>query len=235
MKPIAIFRHAPSEGPGHFASFLDRHALAWELVAIDAGAMPTNHPDTYAGLVFMGGPMSVNDPLPWIDPILNLIRQAVMADIPVLGHCLGGQLIAKALGSSVGPNPVKEIGWGATQVVDSPVARDWFGDTQTFQAFHWHGETFGLPPGAVRILQSTHCSNQAYALGKHLGMQCHVEMTPDMIQQWCEIGADEIEAARNSPGVQSPTDILMQTEQFLPPLHLVAETLYSHWLKGIKP
>lgn len=76
----------------------------------------------------MGGPMSVNDDLPWIDPELTLIRQAVANDIPVLGHCLGGQLISKALGGVVGKNPVKEIGWGEVSVADNPVAREWFGE-----------------------------------------------------------------------------------------------------------
>jgi len=233
MKPIAIFRHAPSEGPGHFASFLDRRSQPWELIAIDAGAAVPGSPEDYAGLVFMGGPMSVNDDLPWIAPTLNLIRQAVAADIPVLGHCLGGQLIAKALGGMIGPNPVKEIGWGAVQVPDAPEARRWFGDLHAFQAFHWHGETFSLPPGAVRILASAHCANQAFVLGKHLGMQCHVEMTRAMIEQWCEVGAAEIIAARSSPGVQTPTQMLAAADALLAPLNQVADRLYARWLEGI--
>ena len=177
--------------------------------------------------------MSVNDDLPWIAPALNLIRQAVAADIPVLGHCLGGQLIAKALGSVIGPNPIKEIGWGEVDVLDTPQARHWFGDLHSFQAFHWHGETFSLPPGAVRILESAHCGNQAYALGKHLGMQCHVEMTRAMIEQWCEIGADEVSAARNSPAVQTPAQMLAAAEARLAPLNQVADVLYARWLEGI--
>ncbi|MDP2788368.1 MAG: type 1 glutamine amidotransferase [Pseudomonadota bacterium] len=233
MKPIAIFRHAPSEGPGHFASFLDSRSQPWQLIAIDAGAAVPSSPEHYAGLVFMGGPMSVNDDLPWLAPTLNLIRQAVAADIPVLGHCLGGQLIAKALGGVIGPNPVKEIGWGAVQVLDAPEARHWFGDIRTFQAFHWHGETFSLPPGAVRILESAHCANQAYVFGKHLGMQCHVEMTRSMIEQWCAVGAAEITAADTSPAVQKPAQMLAAADALLAPLNQVAETLYARWLEGI--
>ena len=233
MKPIAIFRHTPSEGPGHFASFLDSRSQPWRLIAVDAGDTIPGNPDAFAGLVFMGGPMSVNDDLPWIEPTLSLIRQAVAADIPVLGHCLGGQLIAKALGGQIGPNPVKEIGWGATQVADTPEARHWFGDIQAFQAFHWHGETFTLPSGSVRILSSPYCDNQAYALGKHLGMQCHVEMTRSMIEAWCEGGADEILAASSSPAVQTPTQMLAAADSLLAPLNRVAETLYSRWLEGI--
>ena len=233
MKPIAIFRHAASEGPGHFASFIERRGLPWQLIAIDQGETAPASPEAFAGLVFMGGPMSVNDDLPWIAPSLEMIRRAVAADVPVLGHCLGGQLIAKALGGTVGRNAVKEIGWGDVRVADSPKARHWFGEVSAFPAFHWHGETFSIPPGAERILGNAHCANQAYALGKHLGMQCHVEMTEDMIRAWCEVGAEEI-AAADSPAVQSPETMLALAGELLPRMRGVAEILYGRWLEGLR-
>jgi len=233
MKPIAIFRHAPTEGPGHFASFLDASKLPWQLIAVDAGEAVPVSPDAYSGLVFMGGPMSVNDDLPWIPRVLNLIRAAVKADIPVLGHCLGGQLIAKALGGEVSRNPIKEIGWGRVAVADNPDARHWFGDLAGFEAFHWHGETFSLPPGATRILESPYCANQAYVLGKHLGMQCHVEMTEAMIREWCAVGAEEIATAR-SPAVQTPEAMIALNGANLPPLNRTAERLYSRWIEGLR-
>src|SRR5262245_21298557 len=117
MKPVAIFSHAATEGPGYFATYLDRHRVAWRLIRTDEGEAVPERMDEFAGLVFMGGPMSVNDGLPWIAPVLALIRTAVAADVPVLGHCLGGQLVAKALGGEVGRNPVKEIGWGPVEVL----------------------------------------------------------------------------------------------------------------------
>ncbi len=233
MNPIAIFRHAPTEGPGHFASFLDARKLPWQLICVDAGEAVPVSPAVFSGLVFMGGPMSVNDDLPWIPQVLDLIRAAVKADIPVLGHCLGGQLIAKALGGEVSRNPVKEIGWGRVAVADNPQARHWFGELAGFEAFHWHGETFSLPPGATRILESPFCANQAYVLGKHLGMQCHVEMTEAMIREWCAVGAEEIAAAR-SPAVQTPEAMIALNAANLPPLHRVAEGLYSRWVEGLR-
>jgi GMP synthase-like glutamine amidotransferase len=233
MNPIAIFRHARSEGPGHFATHIENRGLPWRLFAIDAGELPPASPESFSGLVFMGGPMSVNDDLPWIPPTLELIRRAVATEIPVLGHCLGGQLIAKALGGVVGRNPVKEIGWGGVEVVDSPTARHWFGDIRDFQAFHWHGETFSIPPGAERILGNTHCANQAYAMGKHLGMQCHVEMTEAMIREWCELGAGEI-AASHSSAVQTPERMLALNTANLPALQRCAEHLYDRWLDGLR-
>jgi len=224
MKPIAIFRHAAAEGPGYLAEFLDTQQIPWRLIAIDAGNAVPRSAEAYSGLVFMGGPMSVNDALPWILSALALIREAVAGDIPVLGHCLGGQLISKALGGTVSRNPVKEIGWGEVAVTDNDSARNWFGAVQNFQAFHWHGETFSLPQGAVHLLSSAYCTNQAWAIGKHLALQCHVEMTAGMIVSWCEIGADEIAAGA----------MQRQMAGELPRLREVATQLYTKWIAGLQ-
>lgn len=233
MNPIAIFRHASFEGPGYFAEFLAAHQLPWQLIAIDAGDEVPSSAAAFSGLVFMGGPMSVNDDLPWIEPVLTLIRDAVARDIPLLGHCLGGQLISRAMGAEVSRNPVKEIGWGDVVVADNDTARAWFGNTESFPAFHWHGETFRLPQGATHLLSSAHCTNQAYALGKHLAMQCHVEMTAEMIMEWCEVGAEEIMAA-NSPAVQPAVKMQQQMAGNVPQLQEVAGRLYAHWIKGLR-
>ncbi|GAB4120998.1 MAG: GMP synthase [Sideroxydans sp.] len=233
MKPVAILRHAPVEGPGYLAQFLDRHAVPWRLIAIDAGEPVPQDAGDFSGLVFMGGPMSVNDDLPWIAPTLALIRAAVALDIPVLGHCLGGQLMSKALGAAVTRNPVKEIGWGEVTVSDNPDARAWFGGVARFEAFHWHGETFSLPHGAVHLLASAHCTHQAWAMGKHLALQCHVEMTEQMVRDWCESGVQEIESARDRVAVQAAQTMQAQMHAKLPPLHRIAERLYQHWLQGL--
>ncbi len=234
MNPVLIFRHSPTEGPGYFTTFLDRHDIPWHLVRIDAGDAVPETLNGVSGLCLMGGPMSVNDDLPWIPPLLALIRQAIAADIPVIGHCLGGQLMAKALGATVGLNPVKEIGWGDVRVTDAEAAGPWVGDaSRTLLGFHWHGETFGLPAGATRILESAWCANQAFVLnGRHLGMQCHVEMTPELVASWCDNGAGEI-AASTSPGVQSPDAILEDLPARVAQLHQLADKIYSRWIQGL--
>jgi GMP synthase-like glutamine amidotransferase len=234
VKPIAIFRHAAHEGPGHFATFCDAQGLPWKLLGIDAGEPIPVAPEAFSGLVLMGGPMSVNDDLPWIPPLLALIRAAVAANIPVLGHCLGGQLLAKAMGGTVRRNPVKEIGWGTVRVMPSQVARDWFGNVKSFESFHWHGETFDLPPAAERVLESDYCSNQAFVLGPHLALQCHVEMTEAMIQSWCQVGHEEIAAAAASPAVQTPERMMALNAANLPAMRAVAEQLYGHWARGLQ-
>ena len=234
MKPIAIFRHASQEGPGYLAEFLDEQKIPWQLIAIDAGAAVPSGVDAFAGLVFMGGPMSVNDDLPWIPPVLALIRDAVAGDIPVLGHCLGGQLISRALGATVSRNPVKEIGWGEVTVADNDSARSWFGEARYFNSFHWHGETFSLPRDATHLLSSAYCANQAWAIGKHLALQCHVEMTDAMIVSWCEIGADEILAGKDSPAVQSADEMQRRMAGELPRLRDIAGQLYARWVAGLR-
>ena len=108
MKPVAIFRYSPTEGPGYFGTHLEARGIPYRIIAIDADDETPATPEAYSGLVFMGGPMSVNDDLPWIPPVLSLIRQAGRDDVPMLGHCLGGQLISKALGGIVSKNRSEE-------------------------------------------------------------------------------------------------------------------------------
>ena len=235
MNPVAIFRHSITEGPGYFATYLDARRIPWGLVKVDAGEPVPVDPRGYSGLAFMGGPMSVNDDLPWIRRILGLIRSAVNADIPVLGHCLGGQLVAKALGGEVRRNPVKEIGWGAVAVEDSAPARQWFGDTREFLSFHWHGETFTLPSGATRIAASPYCANQAFVTGKHLAMQCHVEMTPELIRSWCGDWKNEVASlAQHMPSVQTPAQMEDQIVGRTRALNAVADRIYDRWIEGLK-
>lgn len=234
MREILVFRHAAHEGPGYLADFLVRRNLSYRLIRIDAGEPVPKSIAGISGLVFMGGPMSVNDRLPWISPALSLIREAVGKDIPVLGHCLGGQLMAKALGGRVTRNRVKEIGWLPVRVVDSPAAREWLdGLAAQFEVFHWHGETFSeLPPGATTILRSRDCRHQAFVLGKHLAFQCHVEMTPDLVRSWTRAGAAEI--AKPSATVQSARQMRVNLVARAARMNRIADVFYSRWVEGLK-
>jgi GMP synthase-like glutamine amidotransferase len=236
MRPVAIFRHSPTEGPGYFAIFLEQQGIPWKLIAVDEGEAVPVTVDGFSGLCFMGGPMSVNDPLPWIAPVCALIRDAVGKNVPVIGHCLGGQLMSKALGGEVNKNPVKEIGWGTANATDSVIARHWLGDfaEKTATVFQWHGETFSIPASATRLLASNHCNNQMFALGPHLGMQCHVEMTPEMIATWCGQWADEAIAAADHASVQLPETMQADISRHLPTMRQLSGQLYSVWIKGLQ-
>jgi GMP synthase-like glutamine amidotransferase len=176
--------------------------------------------------------MSVNDDLPWIAPVCALIRQAVESNVPVIGHCLGGQLMSKALDGRVTKNRVKELGWGKVSRGDTPLP-EWLSDTESFEAFHWHGETFSIPPGASRLLQSQWCDNQAFVMGPHLGMQCHVEMTEAMIRLWCRQWADE--CAQASASVQTPEQMYERMDERIAAMRAVADKLYTRWIAGLKP
>ena len=233
-KSVTIFRFIAHEGAGYLGDFLTAHNITWQLVKVDEGEPIPSSIVAQSGMVLMGGPMSVNDDLPWIAPIFDLIREAIKHDIPVLGHCLGGQLMSKALGGVITQNAVKEIGWGEVIVSKNEIAKNWFGSIETFNAFHWHGETFSLPQGATHVLASPYCQNQAWSIGKHLALQTHIEMTAEMVQKWCEEGADELQESASSIAVQQ-SDI-MQQELLLHVFFLqkVAKQVYSQWVQGLK-
>lgn len=229
MQPILIVTHVDHEGPGYFAQVLERNAIPFRLVSIGQGAALPERPDDFSGLVFMGGPMSVNDPLPWIERELNLIRNAVAASIPVLGHCLGGQLISKALGGSVTRNRIREIGWFDVEQTAAGASLAWFGDLpQRFPVFHWHGETFSLPSGATSLLKNVNCDQQAFAVGNTLALQCHVEMTTAMVQQWVASAPEEF--SNPSGAVQSAEEITHDLATRVANLQHVADLIYARWL-----
>jgi GMP synthase-like glutamine amidotransferase len=233
MKPVIIFRFLDREGAGYLGDFLTEKDIHWQLHEIDEGKPAPASILAYSGMVLMGGPMSVNDDLPWIAPILALIREAKDNDIPVLGHCLGGQLMSKALGATVSANAVKEIGWGTVNVSQNEAAKNWFGSIETFNAFHWHGETFALPAGASHLLSSAYCQNQAWAIDKHLAFQTHIEMTAEMVTKWCEEGADEIQESALSPAVQQADAMQQELPLHCFFLNKVAKQVYTQWIKGL--
>ena len=230
MKPVRIFRHIANEGPGYFATVLEQRAIPWQLVRVDVGDAIPPEVDDCAGLVFMGGTMSVNDNLPWLAEELALIRRAAQAGVPVLGHCLGGQLISKALAGVVSAHTVKEFGWHAVQRVDNASARDWLGPLPpTFDVFHWHGETFSLPQDATLLLSSTHCAHQAFVWRNMLALQCHVEMTADMVSLWATHSAEAL--ALPGVAVQSAEQMQHDLTPRVMALQRVADVLYERWLR----
>lgn len=235
MKPVAIFRHSAIEGPGYFAIFLEQQGIPWRLIAVDQNETIPHSADQFSGLCFMGGPMSVNDPFPWIDQVTTLIRQAAEQNIPVIGHCLGGQLISKALGGKITANPIKEIGWGHITPTTNEATKHWLGDfaNHSVSVFHWHGETFSLPKGASHLMTNAHCTHQMFALGPHLAMQCHVEMTPELVTQWSKHWDEETHSVINRIAIQTPEQMLQEIEQHLPVMRQLADQLYSTWTQGL--
>ena len=186
MKKVFAFRHVLHEHLGTIADAFHQSGIPFEY--LDLTAQPDRPVDLglASGLVLMGGPMSANDPLPYISRELYLIDQAQRLDLPVLGVCLGAQLIAKAAGCRVYRNEVKEIGWlpisRRAAAASDPLFRH-FADSET--VFQWHAETFDLPKGAIWLAQSDDCAHQAFRLGaKTYALQFHIEVTAPMIAEW---------------------------------------------------
>jgi GMP synthase-like glutamine amidotransferase len=176
------FRHVPFEHLGRISDSLASHRMEYEYVDLFSGG-PVPDISTASTLIFMGGPMSANDDLPFIRQELDVIRKAAALGKPILGVCLGSQLIAKALGARVYPNRAKEIGW--YPVHWTPAGREELGLSAPEIIFHWHGETFDLPPGGELLAYSDLCRHQAYRIGKNIfGLQFHLEVTPEMIADW---------------------------------------------------
>ena len=233
MAPILIFRHIECEGPGFLGDFLQAREILYKVICIDKGHSVPDNPDGASGLVFMGGPMSVHDPHVWLEKELQLIKSAMEKGIPVLGHCLGGQLVAKAMAAKVTRNPVPEIGWHEVERLPGDHADEWFGDFSRFPAavFHWHGETFATPAGATRILKSRFCENQGFVSENTLALQCHVEITRDQIDEWSTLYSDQI--ARTSQSVQSRNEMTSGAGDRISNMHELATRLYNRWLRGV--
>ena len=189
---VVVFRHVPFEGLGHIQQVLEERGIAIEFADLYQPGAQAPETATAAGLIFMGGPMSVNDGLPYLELEIESIRRAAEVGQPVLGVCLGAQLAAKALGARVYRNSISEIGWFAVHPTEAgredPLFRG-FHDSEA--VFHWHGETFDLPPGAALLACSERCRHQAFRLGSCIyGLQFHLEVTPEMIADWCQQDAN---------------------------------------------
>ena len=184
---VVVFRHVPFEGLGLIQPALDEGRVAVEFADLFRDDAPEPDVAGAAGLILMGGPMSANDNLPYLRREMDYIRQAAERGQPVLGVCLGAQLAAQALGARVYRNPVKEIGWFDVYLTEAgrqdPLLCP-LGVPET--VLEWHGDTFDLPSGAAWLARSEGCRNQAFRLGSSLyGLQFHLEVTPEMIADWC--------------------------------------------------
>jgi GMP synthase (glutamine-hydrolysing) len=183
---VLAFRHVPFEGLGLLEKSLRARGVSIEYAdGWLSGAVFPEAAD-YAALIFLGGPMSVNDNLPYLNREMELIREAAARSQPVLGICLGAQLIAKALGARVYPNARKEIGWFDLRFTAAAAGDPLFCGLSHETVFHWHGETFDLPPEAELLASSEICRNQAFCFQSNIyGFQFHLEVTPAMISDWC--------------------------------------------------
>lgn len=233
MKSIAIIQHAGNDGPGFFATWLQQHNLPFTVHCMHDGHQLPASVQTLAGLCILGGPMSANDALPYFPDLFALVREAIARDVPVIGHCLGGQILARALGGTVQAADNVEIGWSTLEAAD-PEARNWFGPATPLQLFQWHAESFSIPPGATPLLRGAHCTNQAYLVqGKHLGMQFHCEVDEPKVRDWLAEGTEEMQRHGASPGVQRAEAILGTLAADIAHSQQIASHIYSRWAQAL--
>ena len=235
MNPVAIFRFSPTEGPGYFADWLDTHAIPYQIVALDRGENVPGNPREFSGIGMMGGPDVAST-----TTCRGFVRCSIWCaarsrpTCPVIGHCLGGQLFAKALGARVQRTMTPEIGWIEVSVSDSNASNAWFGGRTAFTTFQWHYDVFDLPKNATRVLTNAYNGEQGYVLDKHIGFQSHIEMTREMVETWCRTGAAELAGEADvGAAVQSEADIRADLAARLAALSQVAGDVYSRWAVGL--
>jgi GMP synthase-like glutamine amidotransferase len=228
MNSIRIFRHIDCEGPAYLQTLLEEKAIDFELVRIEAYEPVKMQLENVAGLIFMGGSMSVNDPLDWIAQEVALIQQAVQQKIPVLGVCLGSQLLVKALGARVYSGPCMEIGWYPVNCITShPLTA---GLPEQVDVFHWHGETFDLPKDAHLLFSNERYQNQGFAVGPHLGLQFHVEMQAEVVREWIRRNPADLE--RRCEHAHDADAILRDLDTRIAGLQGTARILFDNWLRN---
>jgi GMP synthase (glutamine-hydrolysing) len=229
---VLVLHHLLEDGPGYLGEWLGVQGVAWHLRCAEAGEAYPASVRGYRGLAVLGGAWSANDERPSLRQAEALIREADALGIPVLGHCLGGQLIARALGGRVARLPQPEIGWLPIQRADSVTAREWLGDDPEPVVYQWHQDSFvELPPGAAVLASSPACAHQAFALRQHLAMQFHIEITAGKITDWLaqpdEAYAVQVLLHRNS--VQDPATQRAGTARHLGASQVLAEHIYGRW------
>jgi GMP synthase-like glutamine amidotransferase len=183
----------------------------------------------YAAIIILGGPMGVYDKAEYLEREQELIRQALKHEVPVLGICLGSQLIAQAIGGKVYKGAKKEIGWSEVMINQAGLSNVFKGvNSEKIKVFQWHGDTYDLPPKAT-IMASSQLYPQAFRFGTAIGIQFHLEINNEMISRWANEYAKELEFERIEPG-----DLLAGKDRDVEELHERCKVVYSNFSRIIK-
>ncbi len=234
---ILAFRHVPHEHLGILSRIAEGEGIACEYV--DWFEEPGRQPEwtDAAALIFLGGPMNVDEVerFPFLAREQEIIGEGVRRKVPILGICLGAQLIARALGARVFPAGVKEIGWYPVETTPAAAGDPLFKHFRPVETvFHWHGDTFELPEGATFLARSDRVMHQAFRYRDFVwGIQFHIEVTTKMITEWLEVPENAAEVQALAPPV-SVAEILEKTPLFLPRLHDLARNALGEFVRRVK-
>jgi GMP synthase (glutamine-hydrolysing) len=231
-RSAVALRHVAFEDLGLLAPIMEREG--WDVSFCDAPLDDLGHPSIRNAdlMIVLGGPIGVyeTDDYPFLTSEIALIEDRLSRDLPTLGICLGGQLMAKALGSRVFKGPVKEIGWGTIRLTEEGMS-SCLGDLRGDDAvvLHWHGDTFDLPSDATRLAANENYENQAFAYGRNaLALQFHIEADPRQLEEWYVGHAAELAAAKISA-----SDLRVATLRHKEGLAPRADRVFTRWLRQI--
>ena len=237
MKTVLVLQHVPHEGPGSLNSLLQTAGFRIHTLKFWPEAETEPAPENYQGLIVLGGPMGVYeaDKYPHLAMEKKLLEGAVKKDLPVLGICLGAQLIANALGATVYPSGIKEIGWydlaPTADGKNDPLFHHLSANEKVFQ---WHGDTFDLPNGAVHLASSPLCTNQAFRYGRNVyALQFHLEVDAKMIDAWLDVpqNRDEIAALEGSV---DPMTIRADTRRHIARLENLSGAIFGDFIRLVE-
>ena len=230
-RPVLILQHQTPERPAYLATWLQQHSIEYHTVNAGRGESFPASIEPYAALAVMGGGMSANDDLISNRQAEILILQAMRLDRPVIGHCLGGQLMTRALGGSVTASPQPEIGWQPIAYSDCHLVQRWFGTEPSDTVIQWHYEAFDVPSGAELLARSAACPVQAWALGPHLAMQFHIEMDAVKAEEWAQDPDPKwAQALALHSTVQNSADIVNGIDLYMARHQRMANNIYQTWI-----
>ncbi len=233
MRKLLVCQHVPHEILGTLNPLLKN--AGFRIRYVNFGRHPDAGPslEGYHGLVVLGGPMSVNevDRHPHLTTEMKLIEQAIKKELPVLGICLGAQLIARTLGATVKKNHETEIGWYDVSVTRAGNKDSLLGQfRETEKIFQWHGDTFDIPRGAVHLATSPICPNQAFRLQSNVyGLQFHLEVDEAMIERWLRVPVNEKEI-QSLGGKIDPQKIRSETRRYIERLHQLSDLAFGEFI-----
>ncbi len=233
MKPILIFTHADCEPPGYYTRLLKELGLAYRQTCLLVGKSSDINPANYSGLVFMGGPGNVNQPDDWMILEIAIIHKALKQNVPVLGICLGAQMLCLAMGGKVRQGDSVEVGWHNVELTRQGLENPLFSRVpMQFSTFHWHAHHC-IPPEGIPVLARSDCTEcQAFAFGKHLALQFHLEMDAETIKTLISLYASDLTG--DSPCVQNKQQILENIEQRCQQNFELADILVAGWFNSLK-
>ena len=229
---VLVLQHTLEDTPGYLGQWLNAQGLAWQVRCAEAGEAYPGSIQGFRALAVLGGEWSANDDRPTLRQAEQLILEADALGIPVIGHCLGGQLMARAFGGRVERLPQPEVGWLPLRWSRSAAAQAWFGDAGEAVVYQWHYDSFvQLPANAEPLAASPACAHQAFALGPHLAMQFHIEITPQKIDAWLANPGPVYPSAvyQHPDTVQAPDTMQAATERHQAGSQALADRIYSEW------